>query len=329
MTAPAPESPRPRQEDALVGLSEAQRALVIELRAMRERAGLSLVELGRRTNYSKSSWERWLNGKRPVPLPAVIALADACGQDSSRLIGTVLATESSDAPNAADAPGAPDGPDAPDASDAADAPDAPKTKAGADGSAPRARPSRLVVVLAVGVAVGAVAAGVAVAVRPSPALRLGSASPTPRPPGCVADSCRGLDPEDNRCIDDAQTITFDQRPELTVNLRYSAACQAAWGQIVAARPGDVVSVHAPDGTAQSAKIAFGDVGHTTMLPARDPAALWACGQSHDAQVPACTAPVARSTTPKQSSTSTTARSTAAGSTAATTTAPAATAGRPT
>ncbi|RSS69861.1 helix-turn-helix transcriptional regulator, partial [Streptomyces sp. WAC06614] len=48
--------------------------LAAELRRLRERTGLSLAALGRRTPYSKSSWERYLNGKQPPPRQAVVAL---------------------------------------------------------------------------------------------------------------------------------------------------------------------------------------------------------------------------------------------------------------
>jgi hypothetical protein len=289
MTTSTPQAPQPRQEDDLPMLSEAQRALVTELRAMRERAGMSLAELGRRTNYSKSSWERWLNGKRPAPLPAVIALAKACGCDPSRLIGTALAAESAPNPPPVTEPNHATGVDVLQGVGGAPCSNTLQTEPGARRLVKPGTLGRAAVVLAIGVAAGALAGGAAMAVRSSTSIRLGAANPAPKP-GCVADSCGGLDPERTHCADDAQTVTFDVRPELTVNLRYSAACKAAWGQIVAARPGDAVTLHAPDGTAQTATVNFGTDVYTPMLPADDPAALWACGHSHDAQAPACTAP---------------------------------------
>ena len=57
-------------------LSEEQRALVEALRRVKDESGLSLQQLGRQTHYSRSSWERWLNGKRPVPVQAVAKLVE-------------------------------------------------------------------------------------------------------------------------------------------------------------------------------------------------------------------------------------------------------------
>lgn len=61
-------------------------ALAEGLRAVRARTGLSLVALAERTAYSKSSWERYLNGKKPVPRQAVEALCATAGEPSGRLL---------------------------------------------------------------------------------------------------------------------------------------------------------------------------------------------------------------------------------------------------
>ncbi|HEV2638516.1 MAG TPA: tetratricopeptide repeat protein [Actinocrinis sp.] len=57
-----------------------------ELRRLKDRSGLSLARLAAQTNYSRSSWERWLNGKRPVPLVAVESMARACDTDPAALL---------------------------------------------------------------------------------------------------------------------------------------------------------------------------------------------------------------------------------------------------
>ncbi|MEU0275571.1 helix-turn-helix domain-containing protein, partial [Streptomyces sp. NPDC006307] len=53
---------------------------------MREATGLSLAALAARTPYSKSSWERYLNGKTPVPRPAVEALCAMAMEPPERLL---------------------------------------------------------------------------------------------------------------------------------------------------------------------------------------------------------------------------------------------------
>jgi hypothetical protein len=61
-------------------LSPAEHQLVTLLRDMKDRTGLTLVQLGRRTHHSKSSWHRWLNGERPITPEALRALAGLSGQ---------------------------------------------------------------------------------------------------------------------------------------------------------------------------------------------------------------------------------------------------------
>ncbi|MEU7241994.1 helix-turn-helix domain-containing protein [Streptomyces sparsogenes] len=56
------------------------------LRDVRARTGLSLAALAERTAYSKSSWERYVNGKKPVPRQAVEALCAIAGEPPGRLL---------------------------------------------------------------------------------------------------------------------------------------------------------------------------------------------------------------------------------------------------
>ncbi|MGW6774678.1 helix-turn-helix domain-containing protein [Streptomyces sp. NPDC055037] len=57
-----------------------------ELSALRARTGLSLVALAGRTPYSKSSWQRYLNGTKPLPRQAVTALCALAGEPPGRLL---------------------------------------------------------------------------------------------------------------------------------------------------------------------------------------------------------------------------------------------------
>ncbi|MCZ9342799.1 helix-turn-helix domain-containing protein, partial [Streptomyces sp. TRM76130] len=52
-------------------MSTEQTRLTAALRELRARTGLSLAALAERTAYSKSSWERYLNGKILPPRQAV------------------------------------------------------------------------------------------------------------------------------------------------------------------------------------------------------------------------------------------------------------------
>ena len=67
-------------------LNHDARLLVHELRALKDGTGLSLAGLSARTHYSRSSWERWLNGKRLITAQALTAFAGAVEVDGARLI---------------------------------------------------------------------------------------------------------------------------------------------------------------------------------------------------------------------------------------------------
>lgn len=49
------------------GLAPEVRHFVDHLRRLKDGTGLSLAALGARTAYSKSSWQRYLNGVQPRP----------------------------------------------------------------------------------------------------------------------------------------------------------------------------------------------------------------------------------------------------------------------
>ncbi|MFJ3303415.1 helix-turn-helix domain-containing protein [Streptomyces sp. NPDC086549] len=69
------------------GLPPEVRHFVEQLRLLKDRTGLSLVALGARTAYSKSSWQRYLNAVQPPPRQAVVALcrvAGVAGPDADR-----------------------------------------------------------------------------------------------------------------------------------------------------------------------------------------------------------------------------------------------------
>ncbi|MFJ9628761.1 helix-turn-helix domain-containing protein [Streptomyces sp. NPDC101175] len=61
------------------------RHFVEQLRLLKDRTGLSLVALGARTAYSKSSWHRYLNATQPPPRQAVVALCRVAGADPERI----------------------------------------------------------------------------------------------------------------------------------------------------------------------------------------------------------------------------------------------------
>ncbi|MER6223685.1 helix-turn-helix domain-containing protein [Streptomyces sp. 900105755] len=95
------------------GLPPEVRHFVEQLRLLKDDTGLSLVALGARTAYSKSSWQRYLNAVQPPPRQAVVALCRVAGladSDAERhAVRWELAVEAWPRPAAAPDPDRPPG----------------------------------------------------------------------------------------------------------------------------------------------------------------------------------------------------------------------------
>jgi hypothetical protein len=68
------------------GLDPAVRRLVISLRTVKDAAGVSTTALAAKTPYSRSAWDRYLNGRVFPPRDAVSALAQLAAGDETRLL---------------------------------------------------------------------------------------------------------------------------------------------------------------------------------------------------------------------------------------------------
>lgn len=56
-----------------------------QLRRLIDRSGLSIASVADRTGYSKTSWERYLNGRLLAPKGAIVALAEVTGTNQNHL----------------------------------------------------------------------------------------------------------------------------------------------------------------------------------------------------------------------------------------------------
>ncbi|MFD8940363.1 helix-turn-helix domain-containing protein, partial [Streptomyces sp. NPDC059578] len=56
-----------------------------QLRRLVDRSGLSIAAVSDRTGYSKTSWERYLNGRLLAPKGAIVALAEVTGTNPVHL----------------------------------------------------------------------------------------------------------------------------------------------------------------------------------------------------------------------------------------------------
>ncbi|MDT0543886.1 MULTISPECIES: helix-turn-helix domain-containing protein [Streptomyces] len=75
----------PRWRELPEELDPQVREFAGQLRRLVEQSELSLVAVADRTGYSKTSWERYLNGRLLPPQGAVVALAEATGTDVEHL----------------------------------------------------------------------------------------------------------------------------------------------------------------------------------------------------------------------------------------------------
>nr|WP_272919910.1 XRE family transcriptional regulator [Streptomyces sp. SID4948] len=259
------------------------------MRALKDAAGLSLARLAERTRYSKSSWERYLNGKALPPQHAVISLGKLADADPARLMALwELANtawhghDDHDVPVAAAVRPAPEpsaqpAEDTPEAPDTAEAPDAPEAAPdGPVGAHLRGRP-KWAVILSCGVLMAA--GGVFVALH-----RTAGPRDTTDPAGtstrqldvaCFADSCTGKDPKQSGC-GDPWTAALTRRGRIYIELRYSDACKAAWARISWAHPGDIAQVVGPGARTFEGTVHYDTDNYSAMVAAASPSAARAC-----------------------------------------------------
>ncbi|GHF47878.1 hypothetical protein GCM10010218_31640 [Streptomyces mashuensis] len=76
----------PRWKELPATLDPRVAQLVVQLRRLKDRSGLSLASLAAKTSYSASSWERYLNGRQLPSRDAVEEIARVCGTDATRLL---------------------------------------------------------------------------------------------------------------------------------------------------------------------------------------------------------------------------------------------------
>ncbi|UGY93225.1 helix-turn-helix domain-containing protein [Streptomyces gobiensis] len=272
------------------------------MRELRADSGLSLAALAERTSYSKSSWERYLNGKKLPSRQAVEELVRVCRaeREAVRRLGALW--ELADAAWSGRGGWAspppqpqPSGATEPSAS-AASAASGQSGQSGQSGEsarrggwrvAVRGRRGAVTTVLAGTGALTAVGAAFAFGFLGSAS---GDASPSPSPAlttGCRGAECTGKDPEQNACgaahADPVTVAEYRSASGARLEIRYSTVCSAGWGRIWNADIGDRVLVTSSadkNGASQVARVddeydADGYV-YTRMTWASDRSELRAC-----------------------------------------------------
>ncbi|MET9141508.1 helix-turn-helix domain-containing protein [Streptomyces parvulus] len=235
--------------------------LVAALRELRVGAGLTLAALAERTAYSKSSWERYLNGKSLPPRQAVRELCRLADEPPGRLLALWEITEAHWSGRAASSPAPAAARPAPE--DGSPLPP-PLTRVPAGTRAWR-RPgrSRLLVLLAAAytVIVGGVAA-VLFLLLPDSEEREEDPRPASVPfslaPLCHGAACEGRDPMRLICGIGPDTLAaYRTATGAHVELRHSDKCGASWARIWGTEIGDRLDVTA-DGPTHSVLVANAD-----------------------------------------------------------------------
>ncbi|GAA4066154.1 helix-turn-helix domain-containing protein [Streptomyces shaanxiensis] len=245
MTAPSPERAR----------------LAVALRELKDRTGLSLVGLAAKTTYSKSSWDRYLNGRTLPPRDAVRKLCRLAGEAEGRCLALWEIAEAEVSPLPPDA-SPPPGP----AVSVSVAPDSPSPPPGSPPRSPKEFPSaggtvagaavagaghRSAVAMAVLASVCAVAVGGLAALalllphrdgEPLSSLPLSPAATGPRCRGAV---CEGRSPMQMKCAAAPTTVsTHRTATGAWMELRYSEECGTSWARMWGTRVGDRIEMTA-------------------------------------------------------------------------------------
>lgn len=265
--------------------------LTAALRELRTRTGLSLAALAERTPYSKSSWERYLNGKGMPPRQAVRALCRVAGEPEERLLALWELAESEWSGRAAGLGPAPASPPT--------AEPATMSAAGRTGPRPeqrgqprqgllagwsRRRWGRLLVMLASVYAV--IAGGAALALlllphrAPGPDEPLSSTSSYVLTPRCHGATCEGRDPLRMVCgVAPDSIATYRTATGAHVELRYNEQCGASWARMWGTRIGDRVSIDVAGPTREVRAVDEVDTEtyvYTRMTAARPGSVVRAC-----------------------------------------------------
>ncbi|RPF35383.1 XRE family transcriptional regulator [Streptomyces sp. TLI_185] len=235
-----------------------QARLAAALRELRTRTGLSLAALAAKTAFSKSSWERYLNGRTLPPRTAVQELCRLAGEPDGRCLALWEIAESEWSGRAAEA-GRADTPaqaSSPVASPAADPvlppPGAPTETA--QGGGHRGAVTVAVLASVCAVALGGVAVALLLLPRHSDEPRTAAATPSTSGPHCRASSCEGRSPIDMYCAATPDTVaTRHTAAGAWLEVRYSKVCGTSWARMWGTRVGDRLELTA-DGRARRAEV---------------------------------------------------------------------------
>ncbi|MFE5403194.1 DUF2690 domain-containing protein [Streptomyces sp. NPDC056580] len=250
--------------------------LAAVLRELKDGTGLSLAQLADATTFSKSSWQRYLNGGSLPPRSAVVELCRLAGEPADHPLALLdiartdrTSRASHDTEPAVGRPpvapvqqhtGAPEEAPTPSPVPAA----APSGTAPADTAVthPTPSPHHRTTLLTALASLLALALGALVLLHLLPPHRE-QAQPPPAPassttgPLCRHGSCQDKDPLTTRCGAEPQTLAeHETATGAWIQIRYSPACGTSWARMWGAAMDDRVEVRAggTNGPGHSARV---------------------------------------------------------------------------
>ncbi|MCD9876036.1 helix-turn-helix domain-containing protein [Streptomyces guryensis] len=227
-----------------------QARLAAALRELRARTGLSLAALAAKTAFSKSSWERYLNGRTLPPRTAVQELCRLAGEPDGRCLALWEMAESQWSGRATQAVRT----SSPVASAAADPVPPPDPAETSQGGGHRGAATVAVIASVCAVAVGGVAVALLLLPRQSAEPRPAAAAASTPGPHCRASSCEGRNPMAMFCAATPDTLaTRHTATGAWLELRYSKVCGTSWARMWGTRVGDRIELTA-DGRVRGAEV---------------------------------------------------------------------------
>ncbi|MEE1938966.1 helix-turn-helix domain-containing protein [Streptomyces sp. TRM 70361] len=229
--------------------------LAAVLRELKERTGLSLAGLAERTTYSKSSWDRYLNGRVLPPRQAVRDLCRLAGEPEGRCLALWEIAEAEWSGRAVEAArtSADTGTGTPEQSPSR-VPPRDRRQAPRPGGRHGRRGAVAVVVFASVCAV--VLGGVAALLLPPGGKDGPPSSPPPASgPYCRGTDCEGRNPIHMICAAGPDSLaSYRTATGARMEVRYSRECGTSWARAWGTSVGDRIEVSA-DGRTHSAEVA--------------------------------------------------------------------------
>ncbi|MFF8908082.1 helix-turn-helix domain-containing protein [Streptomyces olivaceoviridis] len=272
-------------------LPEACASLIEGLRDLKDRSGLTLAELAELTAISKSSWERYLNGKQFPPRHAVEALRLAVRSSDAGILARWARAEAVWSGRDLDitAPG--------EVFPASAGYVSSKAALRAPGPiaepVPRQTPGPVhALLLAASEKIGAHPVVTVIGVFLASAMMIvpaalyhtshntAPASTAPLPPICRLTSCAGRDPRTTACEDPKTLASYTATDGTRLELRLSPRCQAGWIRARPTHDGFRIEISSPGQRSRSntatRRSTIEDLVTTPMIAAPQPSRLRAC-----------------------------------------------------